>query len=263
MFHQQDHLKSHLPDSHTASRQLFHCRSVGSSYNTQLATGDTWWQPTVLQQAFPAQRGPPRCWSTWAAILTDLHHQRATITLLCLAFGRRDHLTRHLKKSHAQESGLMPPCTPSTPVATPTPAPQCPVKEEPSPVVSDMGSVSKEPWSLFLQGHVQLIPNDQCCPWDGSPSWPHAGVIVLQYGCGPPYAPPNLLTITTCSLLWPSQQQQPYSKHGQVPARIYLISSRRRGTVSCWTCRVCPRLYLSAVNSSTSTSASPQREVLG
>ncbi|KAK0150131.1 Zinc finger protein PLAGL2 [Merluccius polli] len=60
-------------------------------------------------------------------------------------FGRRDHLTRHLKKSHAQEAGLTPGGMVSGPVATPTPSGLCTVKEEPSPVTCDVGSAPKEP----------------------------------------------------------------------------------------------------------------------
>lgn len=80
-------------------------------------------------------------------------------------FGRRDHLTRHLKKSHAQEGAVLPHhCTPAT--ASPGGASrQCLVKEEASPVASELGSVvSKE----------TLEPQ---YPRDVYPSYPMANTV--------------------------------------------------------------------------------------
>ncbi|XP_075901950.1 zinc finger protein PLAGL2-like [Nelusetta ayraudi] len=82
-------------------------------------------------------------------------------------FGRRDHLTRHLKKSHAQEGAVLPHhCTPAT--ASPgggSAARQCLVKEEASPVASELGSVvSKE----------ALEPQ---YPRDVYPSYPMANAV--------------------------------------------------------------------------------------
>uniref|UniRef100_A0A3Q1GUA6 C2H2-type domain-containing protein n=1 Tax=Acanthochromis polyacanthus TaxID=80966 RepID=A0A3Q1GUA6_9TELE len=266
MFHQQSHLKNQLQENDPASRQLFHCQECGKQYNTQLgyrrhlvaahsaaaslpcpegapslleqlgghieqpppSEGNTSVAAPVRERKYSCERCDRRFYTRKDVRRHAVVHtgRRDFLCPRCAQrFGRRDHLTRHLKKSHAQESGLMPPCTPSTPVATPAPATQCPVKEEPSPVTSDMGSVSKEPVEAFSR--------------DMYPSYSMTNPV-------PGMAP----------------QQQPYSnmsryQHGSTSYPRADVDSFLLDLQSA------PPPHLSAVNSSTSTSASPQREVLG
>uniref|UniRef100_A0A8D0AL19 C2H2-type domain-containing protein n=1 Tax=Sander lucioperca TaxID=283035 RepID=A0A8D0AL19_SANLU len=263
-------LLARVPVQH---RQLFHCHECGKQYNTQLgyrrhlvaahsaAAGLPCPEgaPSLLEHlGSHIDRPPPSEANTSATVPVrerkyscercdrrfytrkDVRRHAVVHTgrrdFLCprcaQRFGRRDHLTRHLKKSHAQESGLMPPCTPSTPVATPSPAPpQGSVKEEPSPVACDMGSVSKEPMETFSRDMYNSYPMS---------SHPH------HHHLQPPVAP----------------QQQPYSnmaryQHGSTSYPRADVDSFLLDLQSA------PPPHLSAVNSSTSTSASPQREVLG
>uniref|UniRef100_A0A8D0ADU2 C2H2-type domain-containing protein n=1 Tax=Sander lucioperca TaxID=283035 RepID=A0A8D0ADU2_SANLU len=127
-------------------------------------------------------------------------------------FGRRDHLTRHLKKSHAQESGLMPPCTPSTPVATPSPAPpQGSVKEEPSPVACDMGSVSKEPMETFSRDMYNSYPMANPVPGMGHPHGLMQGSLSSSMGVAR-HMPPQSSHPHHHHLQPPvAPQQQPYT----------------------------------------------------
>ncbi|KAK2897083.1 zinc finger protein PLAGL2-like [Channa argus] len=177
-------------------------------------------------------------------------------------FGRRDHLTRHLKKSHAQESGLMPTCTPSTPVATPSPATQCPVKEEPSSVTSDMSSVSKEPMEAFSRDMYNSYPMGNLVSGMGPPHGIMQGSMSSSMCAGRHMTPQSSHHHHHHHLQpSPAPQQQPYSnmaryQHGS--------TSYPRADVDSFLLdlQCAPPTHLSAVNSSTSTSASPQREVL-
>lgn len=178
-------------------------------------------------------------------------------------FGRRDHLTRHLKKSHAQESGIMPPCTASTPVAPPTPTPQCPVKV-PSPATSDMGSNSKEPMEAYSRDAYNSYSMANPVAGLGHPHGLMQGSLSSSMGVGrhtsPQTSHPHVhhhhlqSTVTT--------QQQPYSnmaryQHGSTSYPRADVDSFLLDLQSA------PPPHLSVPNSSTSGSASPQREALG
>uniref|UniRef100_A0A8C3APA7 C2H2-type domain-containing protein n=1 Tax=Cyclopterus lumpus TaxID=8103 RepID=A0A8C3APA7_CYCLU len=269
MFHQQDHLKSQLQESHPASRQLFHCQECGKQYNTQLgyrrhlvaahsaASGLPCPEglPSLLEHlGSHIDRPPPSEGNSNATVPVrerkyscercdrrfytrkDVRRHAVVHTgrrdFLCprcaQRFGRRDHLTRHLKKSHAQESGLMPPCTP--------------MKDELSPLASDIGSVSKEPMETFSRDMYNSYPMANPVPGMGHPHGLMQGS--LSSNMGPPVA----------------AQQQPYSnmaryQHGSTSYPRADVDSFLLDLQSA------PPPHLSAVNSSTSTS--PQREVLG
>ncbi|XP_068602822.1 zinc finger protein PLAGL2-like [Brachionichthys hirsutus] len=301
MFHQQDLLKSQLRDSHPPIRQLFHCQECGKQYNTQLgyrrhlvaahsaaaALPRPEGAPALLEHlgshidrpppsegnanaALPARERKYSCERCDRRFYTRKDVRRHAVVhtgrrdFLCprcaQRFGRRDHLTRHLKKSHAQESGLMPPCTPSTPVATPTPTPQCPVKEEPSPANSDTGAVSKEPGETYSREMYNSYPMANPVPGLG-----HAHGLMqgsLSQGMG---AMGRHMAPQSCHRhLQPSAapQQQPYSnmaryQHGSTSYPRADVDSFLLDLQSA------PPPHLSVSSSSASTSASPQREVMG
>ncbi|XP_072223980.1 zinc finger protein PLAGL2-like [Leuresthes tenuis] len=299
MFNQQDHLKGQLHESLPASRQLFQCQDCGKQYNTQLgyrrhlvashsaAAGLSCPEesPSLLENLSDHSDRPPSsegntsvpvrerkysCERCDRRFYTRKDVRRHAVVhtgrrdFLCprcaQRFGRRDHLTRHLKKSHAQESGLMSPCTPSTPVTSLTPATHCPVKEEPSPVTSDMGPVSKEPMEAFGRDMCSSYPIPNPVSGIGHPHGLMQGSLSSSMAMGhhmspqpshphhhhmqPPAAPP----------------QQPYSnmsryQHGSTSYPRSDVDSFLLDLQSA------PPPPLSAVNSS--TSGSPQREVLG
>ncbi|XP_004570984.1 zinc finger protein PLAGL2 [Maylandia zebra] len=177
-------------------------------------------------------------------------------------FGRRDHLTRHLKKSHAQETGLMPPCSSSTPVATPSPSTMCPVKEEPSPVTTEMASVSKEPIESFSREMYSSYHMASPVPGMGQPHGLIQGSLSSSMGV---------------ARHMPAQSSQPHHHHlapSASPQQQHYSNMPRyqhhgstsypRGDVDSFLLDLqsAPAPHLSAVNSSTSTSASPQRDVL-
>lgn len=157
----------------------------------------------------------------------------------------------------------MPSCTPSTPVTTPTPATQCPVKEEPSPVPSDMGSISKEPMETFSRGMYNSYAMASPVPGMGHPHGLMQGSLSSSVGVAR-HMPPQSSHSHHHHLQPPTapQQQQPYSsmaryQHGSTSYPRTDVDSFLLDLQSA------PPPHLSAVSSSTSTSASPQREVLG
>nr|XP_020464883.1 zinc finger protein PLAGL2-like isoform X2 [Monopterus albus] len=300
MFHHQNHLKRQLQETQPASRQRFHCQECGKQYNTQLgyrrhlvaahtaATGQPCPEGAVsLLEQFGGHidRPPPLESNTNTTVPVrerkyscercdrrfytrkDVRRHSVVHTgrrdFLCpqcaQRFGRRDHLTRHLKKSHAQDSGLMSPCTPNIPVATPTSATQCLVKEEPSPVTSDMGSVSKEPVETLSRDMYNSYPMASPVPGMGHPRGLMQGSLPSSICVGqhmsshphhhnlqPPVAP----------------QQQPYSNMDRYQ---HSSTSYPRVDVDSFLLDLqsVPPPHMNAVNSSTSASGSPQREVLG
>lgn len=304
MFHQQDHLKSQLQESHPASRQLFHCQECGKQYNTQLGYRRHLVAAHSAAAGLPCPEGapgllehlgshidrpPPPEGNASAAVPVrerkyscercdrrfytrkDVRRHAVVHTgrrdFLCprcaQRFGRRDHLTRHLKKSHAQEAGLTPTGTPNTPVATPTPATPCPVKEEPSPVTCDMGSASKEPMEAFSMYNSYPMANP--VPGMGHPHGLMQGSLSSTMGMGrhmpPPSPQPHHHHLQPPAPQQQQQQQQPY---GNMTRYQHGSTSYPRADVDSFLLDLQSGLppHLSAAPSSTSTTASPQREVL-
>ncbi|XP_029363145.1 zinc finger protein PLAGL2-like [Echeneis naucrates] len=299
MFHQQDHLKSHQQESQTTSRQLFHCQECGKQYNTQLGYRRHLVASHSASAVLPCPEGapsllehlgshtdrpPPLEGNTNSAVAVrerkyscercdrrfytrkDVRRHAVVHTgrrdFLCprcaQRFGRRDHLTRHLKKSHAQESGLLPTCVPSTPVATSTPATQCTVKQEPSPVTSDLGSISKEPMETFSRDMYNSYPMASPVPGMGHPQCLMQGSLSSSMGVGRhmPHQSSHHHHLQAPA----AAQQQTYTnmaryQHGSTSYPRSDVDSFLLDLQSA------PPPHLS--NSSTSTSTSPQREVLG
>lgn len=302
MFHQQDHLKSHLQESHPADRQLFHCQDCGKQYNTQLGykrhlvaahsaaavlpcSAEA---PSLLEHlgghidrpppsegtinvAVPVRERKYSCERCDRRFYTRKDVRRHAVVhtgrrdFLCprcaQRFGRRDHLTRHLKKSHAQETGLMPPCTSSNPVATQSPSTQCPVKEEPSPVTPDVASVSKEPIEAFSRDMFTSYNIASPVPAMVHPHGLIQGSMSSSMGVGCHI--PSQSSHPHHHHLPPSAapQQQPYSnmsryQHGSTSYPRTDVDSFMLDLQSA------PPPHLSTVNSPTSTSVSPQRDVL-
>ncbi|XP_029012657.1 zinc finger protein PLAGL2-like [Betta splendens] len=300
MFHQQDHVKSQLQESRPAGRHLFHCQECGKQYNTQLgyrrhlvaahnaaaslscpegaaslleqlsghidrpppAEGNTNAAVPVRERKYSCERCDRRFYTRKDVRRHAVVHtgRRDFLCPRCAQrFGRRDHLTRHLKKSHAQDSGLVPPCAPCTPVATPTPATQCPVKEEPSPVTSNMASVSKEPMEPFARDVYNSYPMANSVSGMGHPHGLMQGSLSSSMGMGR-HMPPQS---SHHHHLQPpaAPQQQPY---GSMARYQHGSTSYPRSDMDSFLLDLQsgPPAHLGAVNTSTSTSASPQREVL-
>ncbi|XP_026189486.1 zinc finger protein PLAGL2-like [Mastacembelus armatus] len=302
MFHQQD-LKSQLQESQTSSRQVFYCQECGKHYNTQLgyrrhlvaahtaATGLSCPEgaASLLEQlGGHIDRPPPLEGNTNTVVPVrerkyscercdrrfytrkDVRRHAVVHTgrrdFLCprcaQRFGRRDHLTRHLKKSHAQGSGLMPNCAPSTSLATLTPANQCPVKEEPSPVTSDMGSASKEPMETFSRDMYNSYSMAHPVPTMGHAHGLMQGSLPssMSVGC---HVAPQFSHHNHHRLQSPvTPQQQTYNTMARYQ---HVSTSYPRTDMDSFLLDLqsAPPPQLNSVNSSTSTSASPQREVLG
>lgn len=191
-----------------------------------------------------------------------VHTGRRDFLCPCCAqrFGRRDHLTRHLKKSHAQESGLMPPSTPSTHVAPQTSANPCPVKEEPSPESSMISSASKDTSEAFTREMSPSYTLTNLIPAMGHPHGLVQGSLSSSMGVGH-----HLTTHSSHSLrhgLQPpaASQQQPYSNMSQYQ---YGPSSYPRSDMESFLLdfQSNPSPQLSTMNSS--VSASPQKQILG
>ncbi|XP_077367978.1 zinc finger protein PLAGL2-like [Festucalex cinctus] len=298
MFHQQEQLKGQLQDSHINNRQLaFHCQECGKQYNTQLGYRRHLAEahgagagppcsdgaPTLLEHLGGGHidRPPPADGANNAVVAVrerkyscercdrrfytrkDVRRHAVVHTgrrdFLCprcaQRFGRRDHLTRHLKKSHAHDAGLLPLVTASTPAATTsTASTRCPVGKESSPVASDGGATaSKEPAETFARDMFNSYPGM---------SHPHGLMQVSlssSVGVGrhmPPPPPPPSPHNHHHHL-----QQQPY---GNVPRYQQGSTSYPRPDVDSFLLDLQggPPPHLTSVNSSTSTSSSPQREML-
>lgn len=178
-------------------------------------------------------------------------------------FGRRDHLTRHLKKSHAQEAGLMPPCTPSAPMAAAAPAPQCPVKEEPGPINADISAVPKDAMDTYSRDMYNSYPMANPVPGLGPPHGLMQGSLPPSMGRHmAPQAHHHHLQPPGTPQPPPPQAQPPYGAMGRYQ---HGSTSYPRAEVDSFLLDLqsAPPPHLSAANSSASSSASPQREVLG
>ncbi|XP_038866863.1 zinc finger protein PLAGL2-like [Salvelinus namaycush] len=293
MFQQKEHLKSHL-QAHDANRQVFHCQECGKQYSTQLgyrrhllaahapASSATIPEELHCQEGAPAlleqlgshtDRLPPlevtatvrerkySCERCDRRFYTRKDVRRHAVVhtgrrdFLCprcaQRFGRRDHLTRHLKKSHIQE--------PTTTTPTPAPTTPGPVKEETSPVQCSNGPSSKE--------HVEAFPIDMYSSYPlqtmSNPGMGHQHHSLMQGSLptamgvglnmpGPSPHPHHHL---------PQQQQQPY---GHMARYQHGSTSYPRTDMESFLMDLQSGLppHLTTASSSTSSSASPQREVL-
>ncbi|CAB1329503.1 unnamed protein product [Coregonus sp. 'balchen'] len=270
MFQQKEHLKSHL-QAHDANRQVFHCQECGKQYSTQLGyrrhllathtpaslSGELHCQegePTLLEQLGSHNDRPQPLGGATGAIRErkyscercdrrfytrkDVRRHAVVHTgrrdFLCprcaQRFGRRDHLTRHLKKSHVQEA------TPTTPTATPAPTTPGPVKEEQSPVSCDMGSSSKEPIETFPMDMYSSYPLQTM----SNPGMGHHQHSLMQSSLS-------------------TAMGQPY---GHMPRYQHGSTSYPRPDMESFLMDLQSGLPPHLTAASSSTSSSPQREVL-
>lgn len=154
----------------------------------------------------------------------------------------------------------MPPCTTSTPMATPSPAPQCPVKEEPSPN-ADVSAVPKESMEAYPRD-MYSYPMGNPGPGLGPPHALMQGSLPSSMSVGRHMTPQASHSHQHHLQPAGAPQQQPYSnmsryQHGSTSYPRAEVDSFLLDLQSA------PPPHLNAANSSTSSSASPQREVLG
>ncbi|XP_048452363.1 zinc finger protein PLAG1 isoform X2 [Rhincodon typus] len=140
MFHRKDHLKNHL-QTHDPNKEAFKCEECGKNYNTKLGykrhlalhaatSGDltckvclqTFESTGVLLEHLRTHAGKSssgtkekkhqcdhcdRCFYTRKDVRRHMVVHTGRKDFLCQycaqRFGRKDHLTRHMKKSHSQE----------------------------------------------------------------------------------------------------------------------------------------------------------------
>uniref|UniRef100_A0A3B5LN88 C2H2-type domain-containing protein n=1 Tax=Xiphophorus couchianus TaxID=32473 RepID=A0A3B5LN88_9TELE len=213
----------HVYEDLPARRQLFQCQDCGKQYNTQLGYkrhlvafhSTTAGQQCMKESAamlenlgehsdtplstegspnVPLRERKYSCERCDRRFYTRkdvrrhavVHTGRRDFLCPCCAqrFGRRDHLTRHLKKSHAQESGLMPPSTSSTHVAPQTSTNPCPVKEEPSPESSMISSASKDTSEAFTRDISTSYTLTNLIPAMGHPHGLVQGPLSSSMGVG-------------------------------------------------------------------------------
>ncbi|XP_024231112.1 pleiomorphic adenoma gene X [Oncorhynchus tshawytscha] len=293
MFQQKEQLKSHL-QAHDANRQVFQCQECGKQYSTQLGyrrhllathtptslSGELHFQegePTLLEQLGSHTDRPQPLGGATDAIRErkyscercdrrfytrkDVRRHAVVHTgrrdFLCprcaQRFGRRDHLTRHLKKSHVQEA------TPTTPTATPAPTTPGPVKEEQSPVSCGMGPTSKDPIETFPMDMYSSYPL-QTMSNPGMGHHHHSLMQVsLSTAMGVGRHMPDPAPHPHHHLPQPQQQQQPY---GHMPRYQHGSTSYPHPDTESFLMDLQSGLPPHLTAASSSTSSSPQREVL-
>ncbi|XP_036387977.1 zinc finger protein PLAGL2-like [Megalops cyprinoides] len=184
MFHRKDHLKNHL-QTHDPNKEAFKCKECGKSYNTKLgykrhaamhaaASGDLTCKvclqsyestPHLLEHLKSHSGKTPggakekkhpcdhcdRRFYTRKDVRRHMVVHTGRKDFLCQfcaqRFGRKDHLTRHVKKSHSQELLKI--------KAEAQDVPPRPIKEELSPVIC----MATGPLPMGLYGpHLQATP---------------------------------------------------------------------------------------------------------
>ncbi|XP_072553270.1 zinc finger protein PLAGL2 isoform X2 [Salminus brasiliensis] len=176
MFHRKDHLKNHL-QTHDPNKEAFKCEECGKHYNTKLgykrhvamhsATAGDLTCKVCLQsyESTPAllehlkshsgkssggtkEKKHPcdhcdRRFYTRKDVRRHMVVHTGRKDFLCQycaqRFGRKDHLTRHVKKSHSQELLKIKTEPPDMLGLLGTGSPPCTVKEELSPMMCSMG----------------------------------------------------------------------------------------------------------------------------
>ncbi|XP_035378153.1 zinc finger protein PLAGL2 [Electrophorus electricus] len=177
MFHRKDHLKNHL-QTHDPNKEAFKCEECGKHYNTKLGykrhvamhsatAGDLTCKvclqsyestPALLEHlkshsgksSGGAKEKKHPCDHCDRRFYTRKDVRRHMVVhtgrkdFLCQycaqRFGRKDHLTRHVKKSHSQELLKIKTEPPDMLGLLGTGSPPCAVKEELSPMMCSMGS---------------------------------------------------------------------------------------------------------------------------
>ncbi|XP_067887969.1 zinc finger protein PLAG1-like isoform X2 [Heterodontus francisci] len=199
MFHRKDHLKNHL-QTHDPNKEAFKCEECGKNYNTKLGykrhlalhaatSGDltckvclqTFESTGVLLEHLKTHAGKSssgtkekkhqcdhcdRCFYTRKDVRRHMVVHTGRKDFLCQycaqRFGRKDHLTRHMKKSHSQEL-LKVKTEPPDIMDLFSSNPSLSLKEELSPVMSMVSSeLTTRPFTNTLQmsiysAHIQTM----------------------------------------------------------------------------------------------------------
>ncbi|XP_029105517.1 zinc finger protein PLAGL2 isoform X2 [Scleropages formosus] len=172
MFHRKDHLKNHL-QTHDPNKEAFKCEECGKSYNTKLGykrhvamhaatSGDltckvclqSYESTPVLLEHLKSHSGKSsggakekkhpcdhcdRRFYTRKDVRRHMVVHTGRKDFLCQycaqRFGRKDHLTRHVKKSHSQELLKIKTEPPDLLGLLGSSSPPCAVKEELSPMM--------------------------------------------------------------------------------------------------------------------------------
>ncbi|XP_068606348.1 zinc finger protein PLAGL2 [Brachionichthys hirsutus] len=208
MFHRKDHLKNHL-QTHDPNKEAFKCDECGKHYNTKLGfkrhvamhsatAGDltckvcmqTYDSTPVLLEHLKSHSGKSsggtkekkhQCDHCDRRFYTRKDVRRHMVVhtgrkdFLCQycaqRFGRKDHLTRHVKKSHSQELLKIKSEPPDMLGLLASGSPPCSVKEEPSPMMCGMGhnkdpimskpfpSGAPFPMGMYNPHHLQAMSN--------------------------------------------------------------------------------------------------------
>lgn len=208
MFHRKDHLKNHL-QTHDPNKEAFKCEECGKHYNTKLgykrhmamhsATAGDLTCKVCLQgyESTPAllehlkshsgkssggtkEKKHPcdhcdRCFYTRKDVRRHMVVHTGRKDFLCQycaqRFGRKDHLTRHVKKSHSQELLKIKTEPPDMLGFLGSGSPTCAVKEEISPMMCSMGPTKDSmmvkpfpgatpfPMGMYNPHHLQAMSN--------------------------------------------------------------------------------------------------------
>ncbi|XP_078110385.1 LOW QUALITY PROTEIN: zinc finger protein PLAGL2 [Sander vitreus] len=208
MFHRKDHLKNHL-QTHDPNKEAFKCEECGKHYNTKLGykrhvamhsatAGDltckvcmqSYESTPVLLEHLKSHSGKSsggtkekkhpcdhcdRRFYTRKDVRRHMVVHTGRKDFLCQycaqRFGRKDHLTRHVKKSHSQELLKIKPEPPDMLGLLASGSPPCSVKEELSPMMCGMGpnkdpmmgkpfpSGAPFPMGMYNPHHLQAMSN--------------------------------------------------------------------------------------------------------
>ncbi|KAI4824951.1 hypothetical protein KUCAC02_020662 [Chaenocephalus aceratus] len=208
MFHRKDHLKNHL-QTHDPNKEAFKCEECGKHYNTKLGykrhvamhsatAGDltckvcmqSYESTPILLEHLKSHSGKSsggtkekkhpcdhcdRRFYTRKDVRRHMVVHTGRKDFLCQycaqRFGRKDHLTRHVKKSHSQELLRIKTEPPDMLGLLASGSPPCSVKEELSPMMCGMGP-NKDPMmgkpftggapfsmGMFNPHHLQTMSN--------------------------------------------------------------------------------------------------------
>ncbi|XP_030623124.1 zinc finger protein PLAGL2 isoform X2 [Chanos chanos] len=208
MFHRKDHLKNHL-QTHDPNKEAFKCEECGKHYNTKLgykrhvamhsATAGDLTCKVCLQsyESTPAllehlkshsgkssggtkEKKHPcdhcdRRFYTRKDVRRHMVVHTGRKDFLCQycaqRFGRKDHLTRHVKKSHSQELLKIKSEPPDMLGLLGSGSPPCSVKEELNPMMCSMGPAKDPmmtkpfppgnpfPMGMYNPHHIQAMSN--------------------------------------------------------------------------------------------------------
>lgn len=208
MFHRKDHLKNHL-QTHDPNKEAFKCEECGKHYNTKLGykrhvamhsatAGDltckvclqSYESTPVLLEHLKSHSGKSsggtkekkhpcdhcdRRFYTRKDVRRHMVVHTGRKDFLCQycaqRFGRKDHLTRHVKKSHSQELLKIKTEPPDMLGLLASGSPPCSVKEELSPMMCAMGPNKDHlmgkpfptgapfPMGMYNHPHLQAMSN--------------------------------------------------------------------------------------------------------